>query len=65
MKYTKKELYEALESIGSTNLEEESLVNAITGEKTQLRIIDKDRHYFWILDVNEGQYEVVHQGSLF
>jgi hypothetical protein len=65
MKYTKKELYEALESIGSTNLEEETLVNVMTGEKTKLRIIDKDRNYFWVLDVNEGQYEVVYQSSFY
>lgn len=65
MKYSKKELYEALANIGSTNLEEEAIINLITKEPTQLRITDKDRNYFWILNVNEGQYEIVYQSSLF
>lgn len=65
MKYTKKELYEALANIGSTNLEEEKLINLVTGEQTKLRITDKDRAYFWILNENQGQYEIVYQSSLF
>ena len=65
MKYTKKELYEALANIGSINLEEDKLINLDTGEQTKLRITDKDRAYFWILNENQGQYEIVYQSSLF
>lgn len=63
--YTKKELYKALEEIGSTNLKEENLINILTGEQTQKKIVDLDRHYYWVLQiVSEDQYEVVAQGSM-
>lgn len=63
--YTKKELYKALEEIGSINLKEESLTNILTGKETQTKVVDLDRNYYWILQiVSEDQYQVVAQGSM-
>jgi len=60
MKYTKKQVYEALEKMGSTNLEvEESLMTNTT------RITDLDRDYYWVLKmINKDQYQIVDQGSI-
>ena len=63
--YTKKELYQALEEIGSTNLKEENLINILTGKETQTKIVDLDRNYYWVLKiVSKDQYQVVAQGSM-
>lgn len=64
MLYTKKELYKELEKIGSTNLREELLTNVING-KEQLKVVDEDRYYYWVLQaVSEDQYKIVAQGSM-
>lgn len=64
--YTKKEVYEALKEIGSTNLKEKELFNFTTNETKGVVVEDLDRNYYWVLHlVAKDQYQIVDQGSIF
>jgi len=66
MIYTKKQLYKELKKIGSINIKEEYLINFITGKRTNLRLHDTDKNYYWILkEVEKGKFEIIHQGGGF